>query len=58
MDMNMQKSVPTSKTTNRQERFRAEPLGDKGQKFEPYWAVVFSNDSRSLARQQKADQKR
>jgi hypothetical protein len=58
MDMNMQKSVPTSKSPARQERFRAEPLNDKGQKFEPYWAVVFNNDSRSLARQHLADQKR
>lgn len=54
----MQKSVPTSKSPARQERFRAEPLNDKGQKFEPYWAVVFNNDSRSLARQHLADQKR
>lgn len=54
----MHKSAPTSKTVSRPERFRAESLGDKGQKFEPYWAVVFNNDSRSLARQQKADQKR
>jgi hypothetical protein len=58
MDMNMQKSAPTSKSPLRQERFRSEPMTDKGQKFEPYWAVVFTNDSRSLARQRQADQKR
>lgn len=54
----MEKSVLTYNSVARPERFRAEPLADKGQKFEPYRVVAFNNDRRSLARQQKADQKR
>jgi hypothetical protein len=54
----MQKSAHTHKESSRPSPRQADGLRDKGQKFEPFWTVAFGSDRRSLARLQKADQKR
>lgn len=54
----MQKSAHPQKNQRFVDRQRSTPLSDKGQKFEPFWTLAFGSDARSLARQQKADQKR
>ena len=54
----MQKSAHTHKPSSRGDHRLVDGLRDKGQKFEPFWTVAFGSDRRSLARLQKADQKR
>ena len=54
----MQKSAHTNSSPRRIETPRFDAWLDKGQKFEPFWSAAFGSDRRSLAVQQKADQKR
>jgi hypothetical protein len=58
MESMMQKSAHTNKAPNRAPLPRFESTVDKGQKFEPFWTAALGSDRRSLARVQKADQKR
>lgn len=54
----MQKSAQAHSTPRRIDTPRFDAWLDKGQKFEPFWSAAFGNDRRSLAVQQRADQKR
>ena len=55
----MQKSAHhNALNARRPARGTTDPSMDKGQKFEPFWNAAFGADRRSLARLQKADQKR
>ena len=58
MDPIMQKSAHTNNAPKRAPLPRFEAMFDKGQKFEPFWTAALGSDRRSLARVQKADQKR
>lgn len=54
----MQKSAHTNQPAHRPRLPAGVAPDDKGQKFEPFWSLAVGSDRRSLARLQKADQKR
>ena len=54
----MQKSAHTNKPPVRPQPHSLDAAADKGQKFEPFWTAALGSDRRTLARVQKADQKR